>query len=438
MLDLLHSTRWCDDANARPWGNVRSPEFVEQISAITDAILVQNQESLGILSSLATEGEVSLPPMLRAARPALDGDRQPVLVRIHYMVGNHDWFYHLPGEPYNALRKKLVERLGLANRPDRPLPHDISESDELLQVMRRHKVTARHGDVFDPLSFEEDRDASSLSDAIVLEVINRFGIEVERVLGQELPDAAVLGLREIDNIRPLLLTPAWIERVLEQTCPQPAVRKRVKMVWDRLVDGLLASDLVRRRENTSALDLVDGLSASLRFSKRLAIGWTAGTLQWLRKIRGAASDSFASHAMTEQDIRNRRAKHVVFGHTHAAELVPLDASHAEGYVLDQVYFNAGTWRRVFRQTRFGPGENEFIGLDSTGLVAFFQGDERRGRPYETWTTSLGYCPAERVVHRIDAGRSRRAPGQPPAPGDFAPHFAAFTQKPASLPHVRHS
>ncbi len=64
-------------------------------------------------------------------------------------------------------RETLVERLGLANRPDRPFPHDITESDELLQTMRRHKVTARHGDLYDPLSFEGDRDAASLGDALV-------------------------------------------------------------------------------------------------------------------------------------------------------------------------------------------------------------------------------------------------------------------------------
>ena len=67
------------------------------------------------------------------------------------MVGNHDWFYHLRGEAYDSLRQKLVEQMGLANRPDLPFPHDVTESDELLQTMRRHKVVARHGDAFDPL-----------------------------------------------------------------------------------------------------------------------------------------------------------------------------------------------------------------------------------------------------------------------------------------------
>jgi UDP-2,3-diacylglucosamine pyrophosphatase LpxH len=353
------------------------------------------------------------------ARPASDADRQPVMVRIHYMVGNHDWFYHLTGEAYNGLRQTLIERLGLANRADRPFPHDIGESDELLQAMRRHKVTARHGDAFDPLGFEGDRDQSSLTDALTIDLLGRFSIEVEQRLGHELPDAAVLALREIDGFRPLLLAPAWIEGSLERTCPQPAVRKRVKQLWDRLAEELLSSRLVRDRDALNSANLIDGLSQTLRFSKRRSSGWTAATTQWLRSIRGADSDSFAMHALTEPDFRNRRAKHVVYGHTHVAEIVPLDASHAEGYVLDQVYFNAGTWRRIYRPASFAPSGHEFIASDVFSYLAFFQGDERKGRSFETWTGTLGRTPGERVIHRIDAGRSVLA-------GHFgaqAPYFA---------------
>ena len=41
--------------------------------------------------------------------------------------------------------------------------------------------------------------------------------------------------------------------------------------------------------------------------------------------------------LTEQDFRNRRAKHIVYGHTHHAENVPLDASYAENYVLNHLH-----------------------------------------------------------------------------------------------------
>jgi UDP-2,3-diacylglucosamine pyrophosphatase LpxH len=404
VFDLLHSNRW-QAAGVRPWDDPQSPALIEQITRITSEILAQNQESLSTLRALAGESEIAIPPMLRAARPASDADDQPVTVRIHYMVGNHDWFYHLPGEAYDALRQRLVEQMGLANRFDRPFPHDITESDELLQTMRRHKVTARHGDAFDPLSFEGDRDLSGLSDAIALDLVGRFRIDVEQGLGRELPDATTLALREIDNFRPLLLVPAWIEYLLERTCPQPAVRKRVKQVWDRLAEELLSSRLVRDRDASSSTNLVDGLSRALRFSKRRSAGWTAATAAWLRTIRGADSDSLAAHALTEPDFRTRRAKHVVYGHTHVAEIVPLDASHAEGYVLEQVYFNAGTWRRIYLPASFAPAGHEFIATDVFTYLAFFQGDERKGRSFETWNGALGHTPAERKIHRIDARHS---------------------------------
>jgi UDP-2,3-diacylglucosamine pyrophosphatase LpxH len=434
VLDLLHSNRWHLGPSVRPWDDPLSPGLIEQITRITGDILAENQESLATLRALATEGEIAIPPMLRAARPASDADDQPVMVRTHYMVGNHDWFYHLCGEAYDALRQRLVEQMGLANLSNRPFPHDISESDELLQAMRRHKVTARHGDAFDPLSFEGDRDVAGLSDAIALDLVGRFVIEVEQNLGHELPDTAILALREIDNFRPLLLIPAWIEGVLERTCVQPAVRKRVKQLWDRLAEELLGSRVVRERDALSSVNLIDGLSRALRFSKRRSAGWAAATSEWLRTIRGADSDSFASHALTEPDFRNRRAKHVVYGHTHAAEIVPLDASHAEGYVLDQVYFNAGTWRRIYRPASFAPAGHDFVATDVFSYLAFFQGDERKGRTFETWTGTLGHTPAERIIHRIDAGRGALSAQL----ASVAPHIATLLSNTAGLTARRRS
>ena len=355
------------------------------------------------------------------------------------MVGNHDWFYHLPGPNYDALRQAIVERMGLANRPDRPFPHDMTESDELLQVMRRHKVCARHGDIYDPLNFEGDRDGSSLGDAIVIELVNRFAIEVESSLGGELPASVLLGLHEIDNIRPLLLAPVWLDGLLERACPLPAMRKRVKAVWDRMADEFLALEFVRRHDSWSPLDLVDGLERALKFSKRLTIGWAGAVAGWLAKIRGAASDSYVVHALSEQDFRNRRAKHIVYGHTHAAESAPLDASYAEGYVLEQMYFNTGTWRRVYRPTQLAPQEHEFIPSDVMSFAVFYQGDERKGRPFETWSGALGYRPPEVTIHRIDPGIRSHVPGQPVPPSSVpkhAPHFASLSAPPGPRPRRR--
>ncbi len=192
VFDLLHSARWHAAESPRPWDDPQSPGLIDLLAKITGDILAANKQGLAALRALTNDRQITLPPILRSSRPAADGDEQPVLVRIHYMVGNHDWFYHLPGAAYDGLRRKLVEQMGLANRADRPFPHDITESDELLQTMRRHKVTARHGDVFDPLSYEGDRDLSGLGDAIELDLIGRFAVQVEQTMGHELPDATVL------------------------------------------------------------------------------------------------------------------------------------------------------------------------------------------------------------------------------------------------------
>lgn len=438
VFDLLRSTRWNTRSGVRPWSNPHAPEFIDQIGRISADILAHNEAGLAHLRGLAAEGGLTVPPALKSARPAADSKHQPVPVRIHYMVGNHDWFFHLSGTAYDTLRQTLVARMGLTNRPDQPFPHDITEDEELLQAMRRHKVSARHGDLYDPMNFEGDRDTSSLGDAVVIELVNRFSAEVQASLGGELPVSTILGLREIDNVRPVLLIPVWIDGLLERTCP-PALRKRVKTVWDRLADEFLALDFVRQRDTWSPFDLVDGLQRALKFSKRLSIGWASAIVEWINKLRGAEGDSYYKHALAEQDFRNRRAKHIVFGHTHAVESVPLDASYAEGYVLNQMYFNAGTWRRVHCQTRLAPAEHEFIASDVMTYLAFFQGDERKGRPFETWSGTLGHLPTEVTIHRIDPGRGNHGAGNSISASSLsqhAPHFTALPGKSAKRPTHR--
>jgi hypothetical protein len=300
--------------------------------------------------------------------------------------------------------------------------------------MRRHKILARHGDIYDPVSFDQDRNTSSLSDAIVVELTSRFGAELRGELGTELPEATISGLGEIDNIRPSLLVPMWIDGLLERTCELPAQRKKVKAIWDRLADRFLALDFLRTRDAWSPVDLVDGLARVLKFSKRPSAGWGTAILEWLHhgrssargyssaRLLDSANHSYHRHALAEQDFRNRRAKHIVYGHTHFAETVPLEASYAEGYVLNQLYFNSGTWRRVYRQTQLAPSEHEFIAADNMTYLAFFQGDERGGRPYETWSGTLGTGSRAASVRRLDGPHA----AMPSAPHIMLPQPAAAT------------
>jgi UDP-2,3-diacylglucosamine pyrophosphatase LpxH len=417
-LDIVGSQKWLT-GDTRPWHDAQSHAFTDMVTGVIDDILRVNIESLRQLRSLATEGAITVPWGSTSGQPITGEEELPVAVRTHYMVGNHDWPLHLRGSQYDLIRHKVAHHLGLANQHNQPFPHESSESPELHDVLRRHRVLARHGDIFDPLSFSDDRDSSSLNDCLAIELIARFQSLVQNELATELPPAALNALRELDQIRPLLLVPAWMESVLERTVPQLGIRKAVKRLWDELVDNLLQLDVVQQRSHNSPVELIDGLAAALKFSRRDSSDWTGRTIAWLNSLRGTRSDSYATHALAEPDFRNRRSRHIVYGHTHNHEIVPLDASHADGYVLNQTYFNTGSFRRQYKATEAPAGQCEFIASDSVTLLAFYQADERSGRSHETWTGTLAPSNFEPA-----APQATPRPSEATFRGMRAPHFAA--------------
>ena len=423
VLDIIRSAQWLQSPT-RPWDDPHSPEVTETVTTIVDRILTHNEPALSVLRALATEGAINVPAGDSRGRPLYESAAHTVPLRLHYMVGNHDWHLHLPGTAYDMIRQKVAQHMGLASRIDMPFPHDPYECEALLDAQRSHGVFARHGDIFDPINFEGDRDGSSLGDVIVVQLVNRFALEVQNKLSDELPEAAIAGLREIDNIRPLLLVPVWIDGLLDRTCSSLSTRKKVKRIWDELADEMLALPFVRDRDTWSPFDLVDGLSRALKFSKRASLDWSIRITDWMHKIRGAKSASFYSHALAEPDFRNRRAQHIVYGHTHAAESVPLDASYADSFVLNQVYFNSGTWRRVYRQTQLALGQHEFIPSETMSYLSFFQGDERGGCPFEAWNGMLGVDPAEGTNYRVDAPHARSQSLSPSNVQLRGPHFGS--------------
>ena len=433
VLDILESRRWLD-SGTRPWEDPQSPKVSETVSSIVDGILLQNRDSLSVLRSLYGEGAIHIPHASQTGEPIYAGDGHSVAVRTFYMVGNHDWPLHLRGPRYDLIRQKVVNQIGLANGSSLPFPHDATECDDLLQVLRRHRVIARHGDIYDPINFCEERDSSSVGDAIVIELLCRFVLELEQGLGAELPPATLAGLRDMDRIRPLLLVPAWIEGLLQRTNVSPATRKHIKRTWDQLADEFLQLSVVRDHDTWSPFDLVDGLERALKFSKRLSIGWIGRVTQWLQQLRGVESDSYAAHALTEEDFRNRRARHIVYGHTHVAENIPLDASYADGFVLNQVYFNSGTWRRVYHPTHALPNDREFIPSDCLSYLTFYCGDERGGRSFETWSGTLATEPAENAVHRVDTGRAVQDSDQL-SPAHRIPVRSPHFQRPTAVPRT---
>jgi UDP-2,3-diacylglucosamine pyrophosphatase LpxH len=278
----------------------------------------------------------------------------------------------------------------LTDSPTEPFPHDPTESPAIEEIYAQHKVFARHGDIFDPFNYEGDRDESSLGDAIVVELLNRFPSEVKAKLGRELPQECLDGLKEIDNVRPLLVIPLWIDGLLRRTCPDPRQIKKVKDIWDDLVDQFLKLDFVRKRDSALNLfDNVDRFELVLKFSKGVSFHTASRLMGWVKEKFGSGDSPFYQNAFTERAFKNRSAQHIVYGHTHHYEIVPLDSSYTGRGLFNQMYLNSGTWRRVHELAQLNPKDQEFMGYHVMTYLAFFKDDERKGRPFESWSGSLG-------------------------------------------------
>ena len=170
----------------------------------------------------------------------------------------------------------------------RPFPHDPFESALIEQIYREHRVFARHGDIFDPSNFEHSRDASSLGDAIVIELLDRFGTVVREQLGSRLLDACDAGLREIDTVRPLLTIPIWVDGLLTNTCT-PALAKEIKMIWNKLVHKFLDFEFVKARPFGSSILIKLGFESS----SEVPMSGLSDVAAWFSsKFGGGRAESF--------------------------------------------------------------------------------------------------------------------------------------------------
>lgn len=437
ILDIIRSTRWTDnDSRVRPWPDPALPDwpaqFAVKVEEILDAILAHNCEALSHLRRLTApqpprqsataflqhggrtvhvnytrRAPIRIPAATADGRPNYQAPYVEVPARIHYIVGNHDWFLVRPGAVWNRLRAKVVETFGLTQDPEQPFPHNLllePRHRPLVQTCLAHRVFLRHGDAYDEFNYNREvgtRDAATLGDALVIELINRFPGDVERALAAQpgFNPALIAGLREIDNVRPLEALPAWLNSLLERYRAHgmdKQARSEVQRIWNQLVDNLLASPFVRSQDSRLRPGQpVDRLQLLLRASKLVSIERLDTLLEAGQFLMRAVSDQvdvYARAAAAEPWLRDGRASFVVYGHTHEQRVVPLDRRLSAAVEDRLLYFNSGTWKQVHELAQFSEKGPRFVDYAVMTYVAFFRGDERGGRPFETWSGTLANRP----------------------------------------------
>jgi UDP-2,3-diacylglucosamine pyrophosphatase LpxH len=396
IFELIHSTRWLAEKQGeagyvRPWDNPICPELAVKVSEITRAILEQNTEALSVFRQLAQGQAITLPPANLQGKPALQtSERVSVPVNIYYMVGNHDWFFHLPGKGYDAMRKLVVEAMCLQNPPT-PIPYEPREWDQLVSLFEKYHVFARHGDFYDRWSYNEElgRDAATLGDALSIELINRFPEEVENRLGDTLPSPFYRGMHEMINVRPNVAVPLWIGGQLRRYEIIGKVEGALKAIWNSLVVDFLHLDFVRSFESRwDPFNSVDELSLVLKLTRWTSIENFNRVILLIKKRLFRDEASLSGHATKEKAFVSREADFIVYGHTHHHEIIPLDTYRRAGKEIYQFMVNTGTWRSCYDLTRYHPEQQKFLPYQVMTYLAFFSGDERHGRRHEAWSGKL--------------------------------------------------
>ena len=392
ILDPLHSTLWLDtnpgDPNyIRPWSEPDNPRYAQKLLEVTRSILEHNKESMEILRDLAHGGRIKMAPATSSGKADLDSkDQIPLKVRIHYMVGNHDWYYHIKGEAFDKIRSEIIEKMGLSNETA-PFPYDPEESPFLKELFEQHKVLARHGDVYDKFNYDVDkgRDHGTVGDAFTMDVCNRFPIEVKNRYGNLLPEGIVDSLRKIGNIRPVLASPLWISGQIRQFANEHHIEAELKKVWDEIADEFLQLDFVREADKAFKFDIVDAMQLIVKLSGRASFSTIDDIVIWMRKKMWGNKHSFAQFALKEPAFKKGRAQYFVYGHTHHYEVVPLGMNNAMQKTESQIYFNSGTWHSYYDLAIQNPREQKFVPYQALTYITFYAPEEHDGRSFETWS-----------------------------------------------------
>lgn len=392
ILDPLHSTLWLDSAPGtlnytRPWTDTSNPAFAGTLAETTKAIMDVNRESLEILRRCARGKVVLLPPATAHLEPDSESrERIPVNVRIHYMIGNHDWYYRLPGQRFDEVRKMIIESMGLCNDTG-PFPYELEEQPALNEILQSYRVFARHGDYYDKFNFnrERGRNHATLGDVFTMDVCNRYPVEVQKRYGDRLPRGVIDSLRRITNVRPALATPLWISGQIRRHAESAALELELKKVWDDLCDQFLQLDFVREQDKAFRPDIVDALELVLKISKRTSFETLNDLVVWIHQKLNESERSLVKHALQEPAFLDNSARFVVYGHTHHHEIIPLDADGEPPDEQNQFYINTGTWRSYYDLAVKKPEEQKFVPYQTFTYLTFYKDGERSGKTFEAWS-----------------------------------------------------
>jgi len=371
IFDIIRSAAWIDDTvSVRPWDQA-GPAQEKIVAKILQGIITNNRESLAVFSALRAYAQEKNVPF-----------------EITYVIGNHDWLINRYPGCIDIVRAALGMTPGAAVAP---FPTELFAPN--------YKLLARHGDIYDKFNYMGNRDDSSIGDAIVIELLNKYPQKVDTALSALVDDGEVSPaekdkitslLKELDNIRPLLDLPSWVLMVVNKT-ENAAARKAIEDAWDTCVDAFFRVPFIRDKDKFLWPDTIDLLQIALRLSSHVSTKLLEKMIELKAKLFPARLEGdYHKDAFAEQKVCYGEVNFVLYGHTHDYVIIPMDqVPLADGTTQDKVYFNTGTWRKTWNKVLFDHQQREFIGWHVLTYVAIFKPTENGSYNFEVWNAALG-------------------------------------------------
>lgn len=302
-----------------------------------------------------------------------------IAVKTRYLIGNHDRLVNLFGEA----RTRAADFLGLSN--PRRFESQLFAREAFFE---EYAAVARHADIYDPLSFDAEQTPASLSSAILIDLLAKFPLRVLEKIGRKSDPLLLARLERLHYMRPLVDAPLLVRSVCLQA-KSPEISSIVRETWNHLVEEFLEIPFVANHEVPWRLSMTDALAMGLKLSRHLSIHDIEHMP--LRTLQGDTTQ-YVRHAFQEELIRSGQARNVVYAHTHQPEMHPLEILEDPQGTNCRIYFNAGTWRHIYRPAQMDPQHMGFLSWQSVSALALYLPKEREGRGFEMWTASLGSKP----------------------------------------------
>jgi UDP-2,3-diacylglucosamine pyrophosphatase LpxH len=345
LFDVVRSPTW-HQTERRPYHEPNA-DTIAVVDRIVSGILEREAPFFGAIRDRVQKGELS----------------------VHYALGNHDRLLaHAPKS-----RRAVWQALTGESR-------DVSFRSEL--VFPDHGVLAYHGNAGDPINDHPDG-AATIGDALASELIVRFPLMVQELLGAPQPE-----LEDIDDVRPVYAVPAWVRQlgIQRRELLAPVAKSWSSLVTEFLDNGFVR-DWMRSQQRLLGLDTGKKLRLLLELStgKLMAHTHDQRLTKLYQLFQHAFDGRMARRAAEELSRREGHGfRYAVNGHSHFASMVPLGSIGS----MPAVYFNTGTWRTLHQIGHDLGGRPSFLAYDAMSYLVFFPDGDPLGRDYEWWTGSL--------------------------------------------------